>query len=75
MKQNAEVDHLSHTHTPLHVTSSADIKGKGSPYSTAERRVPGLIRVLGSQPFDVTQIPFVADLLQTRCELNVYFPM
>ena len=26
------------------------IKGKGSPYSTTERRVPELIRVLGSQP-------------------------
>jgi len=25
-------------------------KGKGSPYSTAERRVPELIPVLGSQP-------------------------
>jgi len=27
-------------------------KGKGSPYSTAERRVPELIPVLGSQPAD-----------------------
>jgi len=26
------------------------IKGKGSPYSIAERRVPELIPVLGSQP-------------------------
>jgi len=26
--------------------------GKGSPYSTAERRVPELIPVLGSQPAD-----------------------
>jgi len=25
-------------------------RGKGSPYSTAERRVPELISVLGSQP-------------------------
>ena len=25
-------------------------KGTGSPYSTAERRLPGLIPVLGSQP-------------------------
>ena len=26
------------------------MKGKGSPYSTVERRVPELIPVLGSQP-------------------------
>jgi len=26
------------------------VKGRGSDYSTAERRVPGLIPVLGSQP-------------------------
>jgi len=26
------------------------VKGKGSPYSTAERRVPELFPVLGSQP-------------------------
>jgi len=26
------------------------LKGKGSPYSVAERRVPELIQVLGSQP-------------------------
>jgi len=26
------------------------LKGKGSPYSTAERKVPELIPVLGSQP-------------------------
>jgi len=26
------------------------VKNKGSPYSTAERRVPELIPVLGSQP-------------------------
>jgi len=32
--------------TPL----SPAIKGKGCPYSTAERRVPELIPVLGSQP-------------------------
>ena len=33
-------------------------KGKGSPYSTAERRVPELIPVLGSQPAgDVTHKP------------------
>jgi len=27
-----------------------DVKGKGSAYSTAERRIPELIPVLGSQP-------------------------
>jgi len=33
-------------------------KKKGSPYSTAERRVPELIPVLGSQPVgDVSQKP------------------
>ena len=33
-------------------------KGKGSPYSTAERRVPGLIAVLGSEPAgDVSHKP------------------
>jgi len=32
--------------------------GEGSPYSTAERRVPELIPVLGSQPAgDVSHIP------------------
>ena len=34
------------------------LKGKGSPYSTAERRVPALIPVLGSQPAgDVSRKP------------------
>ena len=32
------------------MASRKDVKGKGSPYSTAECRVPGLIQVLGSQP-------------------------
>jgi len=33
-------------------------KGKGSPYSITERRVPGLIPVLGSQPAgDVSHKP------------------
>ena len=33
-------------------------KGKGSPYSITERRVPELIPVLGSQPAgDVNHIP------------------
>jgi len=31
------------------------IKGKGSPYSITERRVPELIPVLGSQPAGVQQ--------------------
>ena len=35
-----------------------DVKGKGSPYSIAERRVPQLIPVLGSQPAgDVSHKP------------------
>ena len=35
-----------------------DKKGKGSPYSIAERRVPELISVLGSQPAgDVSHKP------------------
>jgi len=34
------------------------VKGKGSPYSIAERRAPGLIPVLGSQPAgDVSHKP------------------
>jgi len=32
------------------VTAALVKKGKGSPYSTAEHRVPELIPVLGSQP-------------------------
>jgi len=36
----------------------SDKKGKSSPYSTAERRVPELIPVLGSQPArDVSHKP------------------
>ena len=33
--------------------------GKGSPYSTAQRRVPELIPVLGSQPGDASHKPGV----------------
>ena len=37
---------------------SSDVKGKGSPYSTAKRRVPELMPVLGSQPAgDVSHQP------------------
>jgi len=45
-------DALSHLHRAV-------IKrGKGSPYSITERRVPGLIPVLGSQPAgDVSHNP------------------
>ena len=32
-------------------------KGKGSPYSITQRRVPELIPVLGSQPADVRHKP------------------
>jgi len=39
-------------------TDSVRIKGKGSPYSITERRVPGLIPVLCSQPAgDVSHKP------------------
>ena len=38
------------TPTPATNTRSSCTKGKGSPYSTAEHRVPELIPVLGSQP-------------------------
>jgi len=47
------VDELCHNYI-MSITYKCDIKkvkkGKGSPYSIAERRVPGLIPVLGSQP-------------------------
>jgi len=33
-----------------HTLLDYQLKGKGSPYSIAERRVPELIPVLGSQP-------------------------
>jgi len=35
---------------PLRLLSNMTVKGKGSPYSITERRVPELIPVLGSQP-------------------------
>ena len=40
------------------VWPASRVKGKGSPYSIAERRVPKLIPVLGSQPAgDVSRKP------------------
>ena len=40
------------------VHNATRLKGKGSPYSIAERRVPALIPVLGSQPAgDVSHKP------------------
>jgi len=43
--------------TSLHLTDDVK-KGKGSPYSITERRVPELIPVLGSQPTgDVSHKP------------------
>jgi len=42
----ADPSYLGYTDTHAHVSK----KGKGSPYSTAGRRVPELIPVLGSQP-------------------------
>jgi len=41
-----------------HCPCTANKKGKGSPYSITERRVPELIPVLGSQPAgDVSHKP------------------
>ena len=41
-----------------HITACIKIKGKGSPYSITERKVPELIPVLGSQPAsDVSHKP------------------
>jgi len=54
------------------------VKGKGSPYSTTESRVPELIPVLGSQPAgDVShksggRLPLLPSGLQlTGCERRV----
>ena len=47
---------LAKTDEPIDVTFG--IKGKGSPYSITERKVPELIPVLGSQPAsDVSHKP------------------
>ena len=50
------------------VTKVHSRKGKGSPYSITERRVPELITVLGSQPAgDVSHKPSVSvPLLSAR---------
>ena len=46
------------SHRPCHICTSVAVKGKGSPYSIAERRVLELIPVLGSQPArDVSHKP------------------
>jgi len=43
---------------PGSITRPLQTKGKGSPYSITERRVPELISVLGSQPVgDVSHKP------------------
>ena len=51
--------HFNHWASPRSAESAdVDKKGKGSPYSITERRVPELIPVLGSQPAgDVNHIP------------------
>ena len=50
------VTYLAHAYTVL--TVSRMLKGKGSPYSITERKVPELIPVLGSQPAgDVSHEP------------------
>jgi len=54
---DGRVDALVRPGYQLSVTISK-VKGKGSPYSIAERRVPELIPVLGSQPAgDVSHKP------------------
>jgi len=48
---------IPNTNQPITAATFA-VKGKGSPYSIAERRVPELIPVLGSQPAgDVSHKP------------------
>ena len=50
------VTYLAHAYTVLTVLRM--LKGKGSPYSITERKVPELIPVLGSQPAgDVSHEP------------------
>ena len=51
---------VTNTYTPFHFSNVGEVikKGKGSPYSITERRVPELIPVLGSQPAgDVSHKP------------------
>ena len=63
--RTVESSSLSPTHTVLRYKishfggiQSLALKGKGSPYSITERRVPELILVLGSQPAgDVSHKP------------------
>jgi len=47
-----DIDRLLHGTGPIKspVGGFLGVKGKGSPYSITERRVPELIPVLGSQP-------------------------
>jgi len=53
-QNNNTNDHI----TALQVTAGRCKKGKSSPYSITERRVPDLIPVLGSQPAgDVSHKP------------------
>jgi len=57
----AGVDALTLLRVAMHdaqLSQSTTLKGKGSPYSTTERRVPELIPVLGSKPAgDVSHKP------------------
>jgi len=70
-RQHAATRHHS-AHRPMlpvrHVACTYVKEGKGSPYSIADRRVPELIPVLGSQPTgDVSHKPGVRlPLLSTR---------
>ena len=54
----SDINTSSPSLSSLTVTSNYGKKGKGSPYSITERRVPELIPVLGSQPAgDVSHKP------------------
>jgi len=49
---------LSHQQSDALTSTPLQLKGKGSPYSITERRVPELILLLGSQPAgDVSHKP------------------
>ena len=54
----SDINTSSPSLSSLTLTSTYGKKGKGSPYSITERRVPELILVLGSQPAgDVSHKP------------------
>jgi len=65
---------LSLSLSAVDIAMAAPDKGKGSPYSTADRRVPELIPVLGSQPAgDVSHKPGgMLPLLSARPAVTQY---